>query len=92
MINDEDSLIQYSNKIINVFIRKQLKFFPNDMRVINHFIVISRDLLCSVIIENNIPMTEMIPAQLYALFLEHDEKFKRFSEGVKNDIIKAGLR
>ena len=24
--------------------------------------------------------------------LKHDEKFKRFSEGVKNDIIKAGLR
>ena len=30
--------------------------------------------------------------QLSALLLEHDEIFKRFTEGVKSDIIKAGLR
>ena len=48
---------------------------------------VSMDFFDSVMIENNIPMTEFSPVQLSALFMDHDETFKRFTEGIKNDTI-----
>ena len=78
--DDEESLIYYSNKIMNLFVRKKIKFVPNGMRVIDHFIVLSGDIFDSVIIEDNIPITETTAVQLSALLLEHDEMFKRFIE------------
>jgi len=59
--NNKKSLSHYSNKILNLFIRKQVKFFPNSIRVIDDFIILVGDLFNSVIFENNIPITE-IPA------------------------------
>ena len=73
---------------MNAFVRKQLKFFPNGMIVIDHSIVLVGDLFYSVIIENNIPMDKMPPAQFSALLLDHDEIFKRFTEGTKKNIMK----
>ena len=86
--NNEENLIQYSKKIIiNLFIRKKLKFFGNEIGVIDYFIVFSRDLFNSVMIENNIPMTEISPMQFSILLIDYDETFKIFIEGVKNDTI-----
>ena len=59
--DDKESLIYYSNEIMNLFVRKQTKCFPNGMRVIGHCIILSGGLFDSVMIEDNIPITE-IPA------------------------------
>ena len=52
--NDEDSLIQHSNKIMKIFTKKQLKLYDNGMRVIDYFIVLTGDLFDSVVIEKKI--------------------------------------
>ena len=74
--DDPESLQNYSNQVMNIFVNNKLGFFPNSQRMIDAFIIQDEDLLDSVIIENKITISEMSAAQFSALLLEHDEVFE----------------
>ena len=62
--------------------------------MIDAFIIQAGDLFNSVIIKNEIPINNGMPAvQLSALLLENDELFDRFQPDVnKDDVIEAAIR
>ena len=51
----------YFNKLSISFIDEQLQYFPNLMQVINFYIVASNNLFESVILHNDLPITDMLP-------------------------------
>ena len=59
--NDEDSLKLYSRELLRKYIEKQLVYFPNSTRVTDTWIVAAKELLDSVIICDEIPITDMPP-------------------------------
>ena len=75
---DPEYLKNYSNQVMNVFGNNQLVFSPNGQRTIDAFIIQAVDLLDSVIINNEITISEKPAVQLSALLLEHDELFEQF--------------
>ena len=60
-----------------------LCFFPNDQRMIDAFIIQDGDLLDSIIVNNEITISEMPAVQISALLLEHDEIFEQFKKELK---------
>ena len=65
---------------MNVFVNNQLGSFPNGQLMIGASIVPAGDLLDSVIIINDITISEMTPVQLPDLLLEHDEVLEEFKK------------
>ena len=66
-LDDDDSLQQYSNMLLKKYIEEQLVYFPNSSKVLDSWIVTAADLFDSVIIRNEIPITDMPPAHQTAL-------------------------
>ena len=67
-------------------------YYPNGQRIIDSWIVHAGDLFDSIIIDNEVPMTEMPAVQLSALLLERDDIFELFKNGLTSDVIRAALR
>ena len=63
---------------MNIFVNNQLVYFPNGQRMIEVFIIQSGDLLDSVIINNEITISDMPVVQVLALLLGHDEVVEQF--------------
>ena len=78
--DDPESLKNYSNQVMNIFVNNQLVFFPNVQRMINAFIIQDGNILYSVIINNEINFFDMPSVQLSARLLEHDEVFEQFKK------------
>ena len=78
--DDPEYLQNYSNEVINIFVNNQLVFFPDGQRIIDNFIIKSGDILDSVIINNEITISEMPAVQLLDLLHEHDEVFEKFKK------------
>ena len=76
--DDSESLQNYSNQVMNIFVNNQLVFFPKGQRMIDAFIIQAGDLLDRVIINNKSNIYEMPAVQLSDLLLEHDELFEQF--------------
>ena len=72
---DPEYLLSYLNQFMNIFVNNQLVFFLNGQRMIDTFIIQSSNLLDSVIVDNEINISDMPEVQLVALLLEHDEVF-----------------
>ena len=62
--NDEDSLQSYSNDLLIKFIFEQLVYFPNSLRLICHWIRAAADLFDSIIVRDEIPISDMPPVQI----------------------------
>lgn len=92
MLDTEEDLEEYSNALMNKFVRKQLRYFPNGRRTIDGWIIESGNLFDGVIMHDEIPMTQMPPVQLSALLLEQDQLFERFKKELTRDIVQAALR
>ena len=75
--DDPESLQNYSNQVMNIFVNNQLMFFPNIQRMIDNFIIQAGDSLDSVIINDKITISDMPAVQLSVLLLEHDEVFEQ---------------
>ena len=71
--DDSESLQNYSNKIMNIFVNNQLVCFPNGQRMIDAFLSKLEIYLYIIIINNNITISEIPAVQILALLLEHDE-------------------
>ena len=70
--DDPESLQNNSNQVMNIFVNNQLVFLPNAQCIIDTFIIHAGDLLYSVIINNEITISEMPAVQLLSLLFEHD--------------------
>ena len=73
---DPKSVQHYSNHVITVFVENQLVFFPSCQWMTGAFMIRYGYLLDSVIINDEISMSEMPAVQLLALLLEHDNFFE----------------
>lgn len=89
---DADSLELYSDKLLNLFIRKQLCYFPNGQGTIDSWIVHTGELFDSIIIRDEIHISEMPRVLLSALFEEHSDEIDRYIMRTKENIIEAALR
>ena len=90
--DDELSLSSYSNNLLAKFIKCQMRYYPNGERTIDSWIIVAGDLFDSVIIANEIPMTQMPTVQLSALLLVKETAFENFKTQLKTDITQAALR
>ena len=59
--NDKEDLQRYSYLLQVLFIKEQLIYFPNGSKVISSWIVIAGDLLDAVIVNDEIPISDMPP-------------------------------
>ena len=78
--DDSESLQNYPNHVVNIFVNNQLLFLSNVQRMIEVFKIQAGDVLDSVIVNNDITIYEMPEVQLLALLLEHDEVFEQFKK------------
>ena len=60
--NDEASLIEYANTLTRRYIVEQVQYFPNTQRVIDFWIITAHGLFSSIIVHDEIPITDMPPA------------------------------
>ena len=88
---DDESLTSYSNGLMNKFFNQQLIYYPNGQRIIDSWIIHAGDLFDSIIIDNEMPMTEMPAVQLSALLLERNDIFELFKNGLTSDVIRAAI-
>ena len=62
--DDPESLQNYSNQVVNIFVNNQLVFFPNGQHMMDNFIIQAGYILDNVIINNKITISEMSVVQL----------------------------
>ena len=86
---NEDELLSYSYRLSEKFIEKQLRYFPNSMRVLDSYIVISGELFDSTLVNDELPITEMPPVQLSTLLASREEESVQYKQRLKSDIIDA---
>ena len=90
--NDEASLQEYSSQLLKRYIEEQLVYFPNSTKVLSQWIVTAGGLFDSVIIQNEIPITDMPPACQTALNNCMDEEVVKMWESMNGNLLCAALR
>ena len=90
--NDEESLHEYSNQLLKRYIEEQLVFFPNSMKVLSQLIVTAGDLFDSVIVKNEIPITDLPPACQTALDNCMDEEVVKMWESMHGNVLCAAIK
>ena len=73
-LDDDQSLEKYSGVFLKKCIEGQLVYFPNSANVLYQWIVTAGDLFDSVILRNEIPITDMPPCHQAALNASKDEE------------------
>ena len=87
--NEPDDLQHYSNQLLYRWIDEQLQYFPNSRRVLAEWIVIAGDLLDSIIVQNELFISDMPPVQLSTLFGSNDEEIRQHVISIKKTFIEA---
>jgi len=90
--NEEEDLKMYSRQLLRRYIEEQMIYFPNSGRIIDQWIVTASDLWESVIIRDEIPITEMPPCHQTALNASKEEMVIEMWYKMKNNILDAALR
>ena len=67
-----NELQKYSDALLRRFIEDQLVFFPKSKRVIDRWILSARELLNGVIVDNDIPISDLPACQFTALYADDD--------------------
>ena len=73
-LDDDESLKKYSGIFLKKYIEDQLVYFPNSENCLDQWIVTAGDLFDSVILRNEIPITDMPPCHQAALNASKDEE------------------
>jgi predicted GIY-YIG superfamily endonuclease len=87
--DDPTDLQSYSDRLLYRWIDNQLQYFPNSRRVVADWIVIAGDLFDSVIVRNEISISDMPPVQLSALFGNDDEASRDYCRSIKSTFVDA---
>ena len=90
--NDEESLLKHSDNIFVRFIEEQLVYFPNSRQIIDTWIQSTGELLDEVIINDNIPITEMPSVQLTSILKSVDEKCVSVVNKLKKEVVSSALK
>jgi predicted GIY-YIG superfamily endonuclease len=86
---DEEQLQSYSNQILAKFIKEQIRYFPNSMRVINSFIVTAGIVFDHAIVHGEIAVTDMPPVQFSLLSQSMQEEMVQNRKCITGKIIDA---
>ena len=78
--DDPENLKLYSNKLLCLFIHEQLKYFHNTLKTLSMWIVIASKLFDSVIVRNEIPITDMSPVESASLRAAQLEEIIKYWE------------
>ena len=90
--NDKESLLKYNDNIFVCFIEKQLVYFPNSRQIIDTWIQSTGELLDEVIINDNIPITEMPSVQLTSILKSVNAKCVSVINKLKKDVVSSTLK
>ena len=90
--DDPIDLKRYSNDLLLRYITEQLKYFSNSRRLIVHWIEVASTVLESVIIHNEIPMTEMPSVQLTAILASREEADMKYIKEMREKLAKAVIK
>ena len=92
LIGPEDDIIslqKYSNDLLLRYITEQLKYFSNSRRLIIHWIEVAASVFDNVILNDEIPVTEMPPVQLTAMLAIKEEAEMKFITDMKLKVATA---
>ena len=92
VLDDLDSLQQYSNLLLKKYIEEQLVYFPNSGVVLEQWIVTAGNMFDSVILRNEIPITDMPPCHQTALNQSKDEEVVKLCQQMRSNLIGAAFR
>ena len=90
--NDEDSLQSYSNNLMKKFILEKLQYYPNRLNICGDWIVTASQIFDSIIINNEIPITDMPPVYQTALNLSKDEEVLKSWSMMETNFLGAAFR
>lgn len=88
---DTESLKQYANNLLKLFITEQLQYFPNTQRVLDSWIISAYGFFHSIIVDDDIPMTEMPPVLLSNLHAATQEEIVQHRKKLTSTLIDAAL-
>ena len=88
---DEDSLLQYAKDLTRKWIIEQVQYFPNSQRVIDFWIITAYQLLCDVIVRNELPITEMPPFLLSTIMSQQQAEMIEHKRIIKLNVIDAAF-
>ena len=87
--NDQDQLEKYSNELLHLWIKEQLQYFPIGRRVLSEWIVIAGELFDSIIIRDELSISQMPAVQLTTLFGSSSNEMKEYMYHLKETFVNA---
>ena len=87
--DDPTNLQSYSDILLYKWIEQELQYFPNSRRVVADWIEIAGNLFNSVIVRNEISISDMPPVQLSALFGNDDKASRDYCHNIKSTFVDA---
>ena len=87
--NEPTDLQEYSDVLLYKWIEEQLQYFPNSRRILAEWIVVAGELFDSVIVRNEIAISDMPPVQLSSLFGNNNDSSKQYCQDIKSTFIDA---
>ena len=90
--NSPEDLTKYSNELMLRYFKEQVVTFPNSKHVLQSWIVQAAELFDSVIIDNELTVTDLPAVQQSALFNKIDESNQEFMKKAKSTVIDAALK
>mmetsp|Transcript_19481 Transcript_19481/g.27406 ORF Transcript_19481/g.27406 Transcript_19481/m.27406 type:complete len:548 (+) Transcript_19481:1364-3007(+) len=87
--DDPIDLQRYSNELLKKIIINEMVWYPNARQQVNEWIVVAGDLIDSVIINDEIPITDLPPVQLTSLY--SDPQFNEHKNKIKSNVIDAAF-
>ena len=87
--NDPDDLQMYSNQLLYRWIEEQLQFTTPSFRGQCEFITITAEVFNSIIVHNELPISDMPPVQLSTLFGNSNEDINLYIKSLKSTFFEA---
>ena len=87
--NEHSDLERYSNQLLYRWIEEQLQYFSASLRLASEWIVVAAELFDSIIIHNELSISDMPPVQLSSLFGNSEEAMKAHIQSLKGTFIDA---
>lgn len=90
--NDPDDLQRYSNELLKRFILEQMVYYSNSRRVIADWMVLAGEVFDSVILRNEMMITDMPSVQLSQIWGKRTEEQRNFIQEERMRVLDAALQ